>query len=67
LPVTLFRVYHSIAIKYLGQARTIVIYIYLDGHGYIDLAVDADQESIFFMGSVTPPSACYCLHTFAQT
>jgi len=30
-----------------------------DRHGYIDLAVDADQEYIHFMGSATPPSACY--------
>ena len=34
-----------------------------DGHGYIDSAVDADQEYIYFMGSETPPSACYILLT----
>jgi len=25
----------------------------------LDSAVDADQEYIHFMGSATPPSACY--------
>jgi len=30
-----------------------------DGYGYIDSAVDADQEYIYFMGSATPPSSCY--------
>jgi len=30
-----------------------------DGHCYIDSAIDADQEYIYFMGSATPPSACY--------
>jgi len=37
-----------------------------DGHGYIDSAVDDDQEHINFMGSATPPTACYTLF-FAQT
>jgi len=35
--------------------------IQTDGHGYIDSAVDAVQEYIYLMGSVTPPSACYAL------
>jgi len=30
-----------------------------DGHGYINSAVDADQEYIYFMASATPSSACY--------
>jgi len=30
-----------------------------NGYGYIDSAVDADQEYIYFMGSATHPSACY--------
>jgi len=35
-----------------------------EGHGYIDSAVDADQAYIYFMGSVTPPSACYAHFIF---
>jgi len=31
----------------------------IGGHDYIDSAVDADQELIYFMGSATPPSTCY--------
>jgi len=31
----------------------------IDGHGYIDSAVDAEQEYIYFMGSAMPPSSCY--------
>jgi len=32
-----------------------------DGHGYIDSARDPDQECVYFLGSVTLPSACYIL------
>jgi len=31
----------------------------IDGHGHIDSAVDADQEYIYFVGSVRPPSMRY--------
>jgi len=34
-----------------------------DGYVYIDSAVDADQGYMYFMGSATPPSACYALCT----
>jgi len=36
-------------------------FIRTDGHGYIDLASDPDQEYIYFVGSETLPYACYIL------
>jgi len=32
-----------------------------DGHGYIDSAIDADQEYMYSMATATAPSACYPL------
>jgi len=35
------------------------VFIKTDGHRYIDSAIDADEEYIYFIGSATPSSACY--------